>query len=120
MKRMTWKGVSSYLPIVGVAAATLLVTQCKVDQLIGPPNGGVLTLNPLTFSDSAPLGSTASRLEVLIVGNGATGRITWSASVAHNSAWLHLNAATGSAPDTLPISLIPTGLALGTYRDTVI
>jgi len=120
MKGMSWKRLSPYLAIGGVVVATLLVSQCKVDKLIGPPNGGVLTLNPLSVSDSAPLGSTGARTERLIVGNGATGRITWTATTAHGSAWLHLAAATGTAPDTLPLTLMPAGLALGTYRDTVV
>ncbi|HYK10632.1 MAG TPA: Ig-like domain-containing protein [Gemmatimonadales bacterium] len=120
MKGMPWKRLSPYLSIGSVVIATLLVTQCKVDKLLGPPTGGVLTLNPLALADSAPLGSTAARTQRLIVGNGATGRITWTASTAHNSAWLHLGAAAGTAPDTLPLSFVPTGLALGTYRDTVI
>src|SRR5579864_4128743 len=120
MKGMTRKWLSSFLPVGGVALATLLVTQCKVDKLIGPPSGGVLTLNPLSLADSAPLGSTAARTQRLMVSNGATGRITWTATTAHGSAWLHLGAATGTAPDTLPLTLLPTGLALGTYRDTVV
>src|SRR5690348_16009759 len=120
MKGMTRKRLSSALPIVGVALATLLISQCKVDKLIGPPSGGVLTINPLFLADSAPLGSTAARTQRLTVSNGATGRITWTAATAHNSAWLHLGAATGTAPDTLPLTFTPTGLALGTYRDTVI
>jgi hypothetical protein len=120
MKGMTRKWLSSFLPVGGVALATLLVTQCKVDKLIGPPSGGVLTLNPLSLADSAPLGSTAARTQRLMVSNGATGRITWTATTAHGSAWLHLGAATGTAPDTLPLTLLPTGLALGTYRDTIV
>ncbi|HZH40968.1 MAG TPA: invasin domain 3-containing protein, partial [Gemmatimonadales bacterium] len=120
MKGMSWKRLSPSLAIGGVVVATLLVSQCKVDKLIGPPNGGVLTLSPLSVSDSAPLGSTGGRTQQLIVGNGATGRITWTATTAHGSAWLHLGAATGTAPDTLPLTLTPSGLALGTYRDTVV
>src|SRR6185437_6945952 len=103
-----------------VVAAALLITQCKVDKLIGPPTGGVLTLSPLTLADSAPLGSTAPRPQRLVVSNGATGRITWTAATAHNSAWLHLGAPAGTAPDTLPLTFVPTGLAIGTYRDTVV
>ena len=120
MKGMPWKRLSPYLSIGTVVAAALLITQCKVDQLIGPPNGGVLTLSPLALADSAPLGSTAPRPQRLVVSNGATGRITWTAATARNSAWLHLGAATGTAPDTLPLTFIPTGLAIGTYRDTVV
>lgn len=120
MKRMTWKRLSSFLPIGGVAVATLLVSQCKIDKLLAPPGGGVLTLNPLFLADSAPLGSTAARTQRLIVANGATGRITWTAATAHSAAWLRLGAATGTAPDTLPLTLLPAGLALGTYRDTVV
>ncbi|HEX4561108.1 MAG TPA: Ig-like domain-containing protein, partial [Gemmatimonadales bacterium] len=120
MKGMSWKRLSPYLPIGGVVVATLLVSQCKVDKLIGPPTGGVLTLSPLSLSDSAQLGSRGARTQQLIVGNGATGRITWTATTTHGSAWLHLGAATGTAPDTLPLTFVPTGLALGTYRDTVV
>ncbi|HTK55737.1 MAG TPA: hypothetical protein VL295_02855, partial [Gemmatimonadales bacterium] len=117
---MPWKRLSPYLSIGTVVAAALLITQCKVDKLIGPPTGGVLTLNPLALADSAPLGSTAPRPQQLVITNGATGRITWTATTAHNSAWLHLGAATGTAPDTLPLTFVPTGLAIGTYRDTVV
>ena len=120
MKGMSWKRLSPYLSIGSVAFVTLLLSQCKVDRLIGPPSGGVLTLTPLALADSAPLGSTAGRAQRLIVGNGATGRITWTASVAHNAAWLRLAAATGTAPDTLPVTLVPSGLALGAYRDTIV
>src|SRR4029077_7055889 len=109
---MTWKRLSTFLPIGGIAAATLLVSQCKIDKLIGPPGSGVLTLAPLSLADSAPLGSTAARPQRLVVGNGATGRITWTAATAHNSSWLHLSAASGTAPDTLPLTLLPAGLAI--------
>ena len=120
MKGMPWKRLSPYWSIGTVIAATLLITQCKVDKLIGPPTGGVLTLSPLALADSAPLGSTAPRPQRLVVSNGATGRITWTAATARNSSWLRLGAATGTAPDTLPLTFVPTGLAIGTYRDTVV
>ena len=120
MKGMSRKSLSRLLPVGGVAVAALLVSQCQIDKLLSPPTGGVLVVTPLALADSAPLGSSAPRTQRVVVGNGASGGITWTATTARSSTWLHLGAATGSTPDTLPVSLVATGLALGTYRDTIV
>ncbi|MGH7569995.1 MAG: BACON domain-containing protein [Gemmatimonadales bacterium] len=81
----------------------------------------VLAVAPLAVSDSANFGATTPRTAVLRITNADGGTLAWNAT--HNSAktWLGLSKSAGGAPpaDSIILSLNPTGLAEGVYRDTV-
>jgi len=97
----------------------VLVT-CQVDSLVNPPTAGTLNTSPVALSDSAAVGSTAPHtVSVRLSTTGATS-VSWSASRAQGSAWLSLTATSGMAPDTVELSLVPVGLAVGVYRDTLV
>ena len=120
MKRMMKKGIPRLLMVAVVVAASVLVSQCQIDKLLSTPSGGVLVVNPPLLADSAPLGSSAARIQKFVVGNAASGRLSWTAATSRNSPWLKLSAASGTTPDTVPVRFLPATLAIGVYRDTVV
>src|SRR5438477_530031 len=95
--------------------AAIGLSTCKVDRLISPPTGGLLAINPLSLRDSAAVGSTDPHVRKLSITNVGQGTLAWTAAKALGSSWLALSANTGSAPDTVTISLFPAGLATGIY-----
>jgi hypothetical protein len=77
----------------------------------------VIEVTPSEVADTALFGATAIDTFALLVANTGTGTFTWSASEASPRI---TTAATGANPgDTLKILLNPSGLAAGTYTDTV-
>ncbi|MGH7567794.1 MAG: Ig-like domain-containing protein [Gemmatimonadales bacterium] len=102
-----------------LAGATSLTT-CRLDKLISPPSGGILTVSPTRLVDTAAVGSAASRSLSLEISNAVPGRLSWTAARLLSSSWLALDAASGTAPSTLRLTADPAGLAVGTYRDTVV
>ena len=77
---------------------------------------------PDSLADSAAFGSTAPRVNTILVENKGDGVLRWSAHSLHASPWLTLQPDTGTAGQSAPLEVRadPTGLALGVYRDTVI
>src|SRR5712692_70977 len=115
-----WSSPVRLLTVGLVLAAGIVVSTCKLDKLISPPSGGLLVVEPNALRDSAALGSTEARLQHIGITNAGAGRLAWNASVVQGSPWLSLGAASGTAPDTLPLWLAPSGLAAGDYRDTLV
>jgi Big-like domain-containing protein/invasin-like protein len=103
-----------------VLAAGLVTATCKLDKLITPPSSGLLSVAPVSLSDSAPLGSSAAHARAIAIANSANGRLQWTAATTRGSTWLTLSAPVGTAPDTLTVTLDPTGLAAADYRDTIL
>jgi BACON domain-containing protein/pre-peptidase/Big-like domain-containing protein len=108
----------------GIHADTIVVT---ASGAVGSPDTVFVTLtvhqpllavSPLSITDSANVGSTAPRNATLIVSNAGSGTLTWTA--AKDSAWLTLSTSSGTAPDTLTVTLSPTGLGAGVHRDTIV
>ena len=94
---------------------------CKLGELVNPSRPGILSVSPLQVTDSAPAGSTAPRtLTVSVSSVASADGLAWSARIAQGSSWLHLTPLSGSAPDSVTLSLDPAGLAVGSYRDTLI
>jgi hypothetical protein len=79
-----------------------------------------LSVLPTSIRDSANVGSTTPQLDTLVVGNSGGGTISWTATKSHS--WVTLSQAAGTAPpsDTIVVSLNPTGMPSGTYRDTIV
>ena len=77
---------------------------------------------PDSLPDSAAVGSSAPRVDTIIIENQGDGDLRWTARVLHASPWLMLQPDTGTAGQSAPLQVHadPTGLALGVYRDTVI
>ncbi len=102
-----------------LAGATSLTT-CRLDKLVSPPSGGILTVSPTRLVDTAAVGSAASRTLSLEITNAVPGRLSWTAARLNGSQWLTLGAASGTAPSTLMLTADPAGLAVGSYRDTIV
>jgi hypothetical protein len=102
-------------------AGLALVIGCSVGTLFDAPPSKVIDVTPSRVVDSAPAGSDATR-ETALVLSTARGDAPppWTAHRATDAPWLTIGAATGSGPDTLPLTLDPTGLAPGIYRDSIV
>jgi hypothetical protein len=77
-----------------------------------------LAVNPASVRDSAPLGSTELRTQSLRVTNSGSGTVTWTAS--KGQPWVTLSKSAGGVPDDIGVTLDPSGLPAGTYRDTIV
>jgi hypothetical protein len=79
-----------------------------------------LAVSPTSVLDSSNVGGTALSTKTLSVGNSGGGTITWTATKSRP--WVTLSAGAGAAPpaSSMDVTLNPTGLALGTYRDTIV
>ncbi len=99
--------------------AASLVATCRLQDLVHPGRVGTLQVSLAELVDSAQAGSTAPRvLAVAVTIDAGEGR--WSVGAAQASSWLRPSVTTGMAPDTLSVMLDPSGLAAGTYRDTLV
>jgi BACON domain-containing protein len=105
------------LPLV---AGLCLASAC--DQPLCCSHGSLLKVSPDRLSDSAAVGSTTPRVMTIEVVNDGGGELRWRATIKHASPWLSMAPDTGTAGQTPAPQLQenPTGLAVGSYRDTVI
>ena len=108
------------LLLLSVTGGSVSLATCGVDKLLKPPAGGVLQINPTQLEDSAARGSIAPRVTSVQISTGATGALGWTAAVLRASPWVTLGAASGKAPGALAVSVDPTGLGVGVYRDTIV
>jgi len=96
---------------------------------MGSPAHVVVTLNvlapglavtPGVVRDTALVGSPTPTTKTLHVTNSGNGSVTWIAT--KTQLWLSLTPATGAAPPAtdVTVTLDPTGLLPGVYRDTIV
>lgn len=83
-------------------------------QIVPAP---ALRLSAGTLSFAGFAGGANPSAQTIDVTNASAGPLTWTAS--NTQSWLHLSAASGSAPTPLSISVTTAGLAAGTYSDTI-
>ena len=103
-----------------VVVLPLLFATCELDKLVTPPETGLLAVAPDTLADSAVVGSTALHSVSLELMPEGTSALDWQVGTARSSPWVGFAATNGTAPDTLTVQLDPTGLAVGTYHDTLV
>ena len=102
-------------------AFAILLATCQTDKLTEPPGPQpALAVVPAWLLDSAAAGSMVPAATTIIVTNAAQGTLSWSARLARDAPWLAVTPLHGNAPTALAISLLPTDLTPGVYRDTVI
>jgi adhesin/invasin len=77
-----------------------------------------LTVTPSSVSESATEGATETKSADLTL-SGST-PLGWTATTTQSKSWLSLSAASGTTPSTLTLTMNPTGLSIGTHRDTVV
>jgi len=114
----TGKAVGTYQDTVTVTAAGALGSPAKiaVTFVIQQP---VLVVTPAADSHATNVGS-ATFNDTLRIANGGTGSLSWTAAKAQSQPWLTLAKLAGSAPDQIPLTIASSGLAAGTYKDTVV
>lgn len=77
------------------------------------------TLSPSTLSESAAPDSAPVDVPVLLGLNASADGSSPSYTATSDASWLSVSPASGSAPETLTVSLSPAGLAVGIYTGTV-
>ncbi len=92
---------------------------CRLSDLVNPGRVSTLTLAPGQLVDTARAGSLAPQITTVVL-HIAAEAVPWSLRSARGSTWLKPSDTTGTAPDTLRITLDPSGLVAGDYRDTLI
>src|SRR5437773_701688 len=101
-------------------AVALIIIGCSVGKLFDAPPAKVIDVTPSRVVDSASTGSAADSAALVISTSQRDAPPSWTAHRAANASWLTLADNTGSAPDTLRLTLDPTGLPSGSYRDTIV
>src|SRR5207245_1657244 len=111
---------------VGLHADTVVVTAAGA---LGSPDTTIVTfviqqpvlvVSPASVTDSANVGTTATRSAALTITNTGGGTLTWSATESPNASWLSGPPSSGSAPSSMTLTLDPSGLAAGIYNTTVV
>jgi hypothetical protein len=82
-----------------------------------PPTDPTISLDPTSFTFTATEGDVNPADQVLNITNSGVGTLNWTAS--NNSAWLTLDPTAGAGDGSTTLSVDITGLAAGTYYDTV-
>jgi hypothetical protein len=110
------------LQALALAALCIVAAACRANEMGQGPLLYVSPAAPDSLADSAPVGSSAPRVDTILIENKGDGDLRWSAYCLHASPWLSLQPETGTAGQSAPLQVHadPTGLALGVYRDTVI
>ena len=80
-------------------------------------NPPTIAVSPGSLSFSYTAGGTVPPSKPVQITNGGGGTLNWTASTT--ASWLSLSAASGTAPSTLSISVVPAGLGAGSYTGSV-
>ena len=126
-------------PAVTLAAGTytseiIIVSNDGKQSLIVPVTLTVAAATAAFFDDLPSgvdffqaTGGTAPAVQSVPVRNAGAGTLNWTASLstADGGAWLRINAASGSAPSTLNVSVLPAklpggGLTAGTFTGQIV
>ena len=81
--------------------------------------GPVLTVTPGSVTDTA-LATDTSHKRVLNIANTGGPSFSWTAAKTGAGTWLTFAPSSGPENSTLTLTMNPTGLASGTYRDTLV
>jgi len=84
---------------------------------VSESGGAALIVDPSTLNFSATFGAGDPADLSLNITNGGSGTLTWSAT--NSKTWLSITPAAGTAPSSITVSVNTSGLAAGTYSDTI-
>jgi glucose/arabinose dehydrogenase len=98
----------------GVSGSPKLIA---VTLTVTPPQPPVLSVTPSSLAFSVVEGGAAPPSQSLAVAN--TGGGTLSFATSDNASWLAATPATGTAPESVSVSVNPAGLTRGTYTGSV-
>ena len=88
-----------------------------VTLTVGAPVPPALAVTPASLAFSATAGGAAPAARPLTVANTGGGTLGFTAS--DDAPWLSVTPASGTAPQSLDVSVSPAGLAAGTYTGAV-
>ncbi|MFW9842894.1 MAG: hypothetical protein ACFFES_18570, partial [Candidatus Thorarchaeota archaeon] len=83
----------------------------------GTPMIPIISLDPTSFTFSAPEGGANPPSQPLAITNIGSGILNWTAS--NNTGWLSVTPSSGTDDATVNVAVDITGLAVGTYDDTI-
>lgn len=108
------------------AAAVLVATTCRLEQLLVLPQGALLCVTPSvpdTLLDSAAGGSATLRSDVVSINNCGAGELRWTATVRNGSPWLSVTPDSGIAGlgnASAQVVFHSATLDTGVYFETVV
>jgi hypothetical protein len=109
--------VGTYYDTITVSAPGATNTPVKIPVTLNVLDlDPVIVLNPTSFNIELYEGGYAT-FDTLNITNGGGGTLNWSAG--NLQSWLTLNPTSGTAPSAVELYLLSTGLAVGTYYDTI-
>lgn len=77
----------------------------------------VLSVTPAALQFAWTPGAADPAAQTIQITNGGSGTLAWTATAS--DPWIALSAASGTAPSTLSVSIVTTGLTAGTYTGSV-
>jgi hypothetical protein len=113
----------TYVDTIAVAATgasgspALVIDTLRVTA---PPGVLTLTVSPLVRRDSVVTGATAPRPDSATVTLSGMGAATAGWSATASAGWVTMTAASGTGSGRVRWTRDPTGLAVGTYVDTIL
>ena len=113
--------ISVNLPASPTGLVTLKVIAAAGTDTIGvmvaAAGSTSLGVSAQSLSFNYAAGGSAPAAQEVSITNSGSGTLSWTASA--DSFWIGLSAASGTAPDTLSISVNPANLAAGSHSGTV-
>ena len=101
-----------------LAGLCFVMTACLDDATREQPSGPLSPVAPV--SHFAEVGVAVVWVDTVAIVNTGGGPTAWVARAIGGSPWLSLHDTSGVTPDTLYLEIVPKGLFVGVYRDTVI
>lgn len=90
----------------------------RINIMAAPPQPApLISLSSPTLGFVYTAGNAAPVPQLVQISNTGGGTLNWTAST--NAAWLNVSPTSGTAPSSLSIFVLPSGLAPGTYTGTV-
>ena len=105
---------SSYSGLVSLAVSNS-AGQDTINIMAAPAPTIVVAPASLTFQYA--IGGASPSGQVIQLTNNGGGVLNWTAT--SNASWLSVSPASGTAPSTLTVSVVPSGLAAGTYGGSI-
>ncbi|MBI5055205.1 MAG: VCBS repeat-containing protein [Nitrospirae bacterium] len=105
---------NTYIGTVNISSASGSTEVIYIQLTVLPTP--VLSVSPSLLEFTSVNGSLPSA-QSLSITNAGEGTLSWTA--ASNSAWLSINKETGTAPDTISVSVNITSLGAGTYSGAI-
>lgn len=103
--------------ITVAAAATGSPKAVAVTLSVSAPVQPVLSISPASLTYTGQAGGSSPAAQSVSISNTGNGALNWIATKTQG--WLTLSAASGTAPSTLSLSASLTGMAAGSYTNTV-